>query len=419
MISRQEAEEVATVWARRESERRGYECRAELSEFDLGYVVWTHPPAALVPVPGDGTPTIIDRETGELSSWPALPTEAIQEQYRRHHARRRGVVRTADAAVELRRGATRLPSPGTAAHLTAGGELFIARGAKGDQRLRHHPLVRDYLDDLPAGHLTRGGERHAELLVISDALHERDRSRAAAGEPPMTHEQARHWLTGAALEIFRVREPGDPLTGRADRACESCIRLLVYFGVLPWSQLAHAEPWSPGRLGLAAPPVPMPPVEPGRFPPGVGEALFESGWRPSFANEGYAIAAIQRTLPVTGRRHRHEIFAAAHEALSAFPSVESGRRGPGEHSWIRRFAVDPAQAAHSADTLADFSAVLGSRLFPLGTESGDSILAVDERGRVFALDQAGEWYLGADIENAVVGLLLGRAAARVRDDGSW
>ncbi len=69
----------------------------------------------------------------------------------------------------------------------------------------------------------------------------------------------------------------------------------------------------------------------------------------------------------------------------------------------------------AADTLADFGAVLGVRLFPLGTERGDSIIAVDERGRIFALDQAGEWFLGLDIDAALTTLLLGR----VRDDGTW
>ncbi|MGC4791740.1 SUKH-3 domain-containing protein [Micromonospora sp. DT178] len=43
----------------------------------------------------------------------------------------------------------------------------------------------------------------------------------------------------------------------------------------------------------------------------------------------------------------------------------SSRRGPGEQVWI------------------------------------NSIFAVDERGRVFALDQAGEWFLGEDIDAAL------------------
>ena len=79
----------------------------------------------------------------------------------------------------------------------------------------------------------------------------------------------------------------------------------------------------------------------------------------------------------------------------------------GEQVWISRFDIRPHTIAHTADTLADFGAVLGVRLFPIGTEQQDSILAVDERGRVFALDQAGEWFLGDDIDAALTTLLLG------------
>ena len=43
--------------------------------------------------------------------------------------------------MELRRNARRRPAPTTAAHLTVDGRLFIARGAKGDQEIQHHPLV--------------------------------------------------------------------------------------------------------------------------------------------------------------------------------------------------------------------------------------------------------------------------------------
>lgn len=75
--------------------------------------------------------------------------------------------------------------------------------------------------------------------------------------------------------------------------------------------------------------------------------------------------------------------------------------------------------ARSADSLARLGAVLGARLFPIGTESGDSILAVDELGRIFALDQAGDWFLGADIDTALTNLLLGREPARVRENGTW
>ncbi|MFD0787688.1 SUKH-3 domain-containing protein, partial [Micromonospora azadirachtae] len=112
-------------------------------------------------------------------------------------------------------------------------------------------------------------------------------------------------------------------------------------------------------------------------------------------------------------------FPAAVRALTDFPAILSRRRGPGEQVWVSRFTTNPLRGAHSADTLADFAAVLGSRLFPFGSEHGDSIFAVDEQGRVFALDQAGEWFLGSDVDAALTTLLLGRDAPRVRDDGTW
>ncbi|MEV0157060.1 SUKH-3 domain-containing protein [Micromonospora sp. NPDC050686] len=83
------------------------------------------------------------------------------------------------------------------------------------------------------------------------------------------------------------------------------------------------------------------------------------------------------------------------------------------------FATNPTWAAHTAETLADFGRALGVRLFPVGRERHDSILAVDEHGRIFALDQAGEWFVGADVDTALTNLLLGHAPARVRDDGTW
>ena len=65
--------------------------------------------------------------------------------------------------------------------------------------------------------------------------------------------------------------------------------------------------------------------------------------------------------------------------------------------------------------LAAFAGVVGARLFPLGEEDhGASVLAIDEQGRVFALDHAGEWYLGSDIERALTVLVLGLGRVEVR-----
>lgn len=159
--------------------------------------------------------------------------------------------------------------------------------------------------------------------------------------------------------------------------------------------------------------------DPGRFPAEVANALVAAGWRPHIGDQIMAAAAVRDVTAVSGLTHQHTVFPAAVEALTAFPSLVGARRGRGEQVWISRFDIRPHTIAHTADTLADFGAVLGVRLFPIGTEQQDSILAVDERGRVFALDQAGEWFLGDSIDSALTTLLLGRAPARVRDDGTW
>ncbi|MEU3452767.1 SUKH-3 domain-containing protein [Micromonospora sp. NPDC006766] len=410
MIERQQAEQLAAVWARRDSDRLGHPCTPLIEEFDLGYLITsTVAPEARV-LPGDLPTTVVDKETGEVSTWPRLPLAAVAQMFRQRRPPEPRAPRTVDAAGQLLREITRLPTPGAAAHLTLDGRVHVALGVKGDVELNHHPLVRSYLDGLPSGHLVRGGERHAEMVVVSDVLHERDHRRAADGLPPLTFEEARQILGDSRIESFRIREPGDPAGGPAELPCDSCINFLVRLNALPWSDQAYAQEWRSR---------PQVDPEPGRFATEVANALVEAGWRPHFGDEVLAAASVRDVTAVTGRRHVHAVFPAVMSTLTSFPGLESRRQGPGEEVWISRVDIHPWDMAHSADTLADFGAVLGVGLFPLGTERGDSIIAVDEHGRIFALDQAGEWFLGPDIDAALTTLLLGRAPARVRDDGSW
>ncbi|WP_033343260.1 SUKH-3 domain-containing protein [Catenuloplanes japonicus] len=415
MITREEADAVAAVWAARDSQRRGYDCTPMVHEFDQGFLVWSRQPHGVMVQPDDGGTTVIDRVTGEISSYPSLPPDAVAQQYRQARAVRGERILTADPQVELRRLISRLPVPTTAIHLTVGSdqhgyEMFIARGAKGDQTLNHHPLVVAYLNALPRGHVVRGGDRHAELIVLSDALHEYDRRRAAVGWPLLTVDDARLLFQGCQFETHRVREPGDPNGGKSHQPAESSIRALVHFGVLHPDDLVWAEemePWAPPP-GVADP-------DPARFPPDVCEVLKSSAWEPSFSYPMFAQASIDVAVQAGG----HTPFPAAVAALTAFPSLVSMRRRPGRDVWIRQFDIDPRETAHNAATLADFGRVIGSRLFPIGTEEGDSILAVDERGYIFAIDQAGEWFIAPGIDQAVIALIQGHGAARVRDDGSW
>ncbi|WP_435818347.1 SUKH-3 domain-containing protein [Micromonospora chalcea] len=410
VIERQQAEQIASVWARRDSDRLGFPCTPVVEEFDLGYVVLSTVSADARALPGDLPTTVIDKETGEVSTWPRIPAPAVEALYRQQRPDEPRAPRAVDPAAQLLRELTRLPTPGAAAHLTLDGRRHVAQGAKGDVEVRHHPLVQSYLDDLTPGHLVRGGERHAEMIVVSDALYEHDHRRAAEGLPPLTIEDARDLLGTSRIEVYRSREPGDPLGGLADLPCDSCVKFLVRFGVLPWPDLAFVEEWRPEPREV---------IQPGRFPDEVAHTLMDGGWQISMFNEALAMGAMTETREIAGQHHRHEPFPAAEAALTAFPAVLSRRRGPGEQVWISRFTTNPLRAAHSADSLADFGAVIGARLFPLGSERQESILAVDEHGRIFALDQAGEWFLGADIDAALTTLLLGRAPARVRDDGTW
>jgi hypothetical protein len=411
MITREDAEEIAAGWARRESERRGYECAPMISEFDLGFVVWTRQPPEVRPIPGDGGRTVIDRATGVLTTWPGVPVDVVTQMYREHQPAVAAQRRTVDPEVELRRAVRRLPAPTTAAHLTVDGRRFVARGAKGDQDIRHHPLVAEHLNGTDPRSLVRGVERHAELIVLSDVLHEADRLRAA----PTTLDEARALLRTAGFEAFFVREAGDPLAGQPAGPCESCIGTLVHFAVLPWAQLAHAEEWPPVYDDQVA--------QPGRFPDDVARMMADGGWRPIDRVTAGTLAdiAINRVVRVAGRRHRHLPFGAVRAALTDFPLLSVRRRGPGVRRQIRLLTIDPAEGAHLADVLGEMSEVVGARLFPIGREGwGDAVLAMDEHGRVFGLDQGGEWFLGETIDAALVGLLTGDGPAeRIRDDGTW
>ncbi|MCA2212697.1 SUKH-3 domain-containing protein [Jidongwangia harbinensis] len=415
MITRTEAEEIAAGWARRESERRGYACTPMVSEFDLGFVVWTMQPPTVLPIPGDGARTVIDRETGAVATYPGVPADVVADLYRAHRPALAAQRRTADPEVELRRNARRRPSPTSAAHLTVDGRLLVARGAKGDQEIRHHPLVLRQLGTVDPRRLVRGAERHAELLVLSDALYEADRVRAAAGAAPITLDEARAWLRTAGFESFFVRESGDPLAGERSRPCETCLVALVDFALLPWSDLAFAEEWPAGHSDRVA--------QSGRFPAEVAGQLADAGWTPMHRESAEVLAdlAINDVVRVAGLRHRHRPFPAVREVLTDFPALSSGRRGAGARRAIRQFTIAPLEAAHTADGLAELAEVVGAPLFPLGVEArGDAILAIDDRGRVFALDQGGEWFLGEGIDAVLTGLLTGDGPAeRIRDDGTW
>ncbi|MBM7790178.1 SUKH-3 domain-containing protein [Tenggerimyces flavus] len=140
-----------------------------------------------------------------------------------------------------------------------------------------------------------------------------------------------------------------------------------------------------------------------RFAPEVESVLREAGWS-------------------EGRRAESRVaaFSAVVDALLEFGGLYVIQDGPGRHVRRRPFALDPALDATSTKTLAELKGLLGHRVFPLGMEGDhDAILVIDETGRVFSIDHAGEWFLGATIDDALVTLVTGRLPPRLDDDGRW
>jgi hypothetical protein len=153
----------------------------------------------------------------------------------------------------------------------------------------------------------------------------------------------------------------------------------------------------------------------------VADVLREAGWSPGRRVDDQAVAAISAVQAHVGRNGaRLEAFDAAVEVLTEFCGLLVLQDGPGTELRRRPFAIDPTDVAACAEPLADLGRSLGARLFPIGLEGDhDSILAVDDSGRVFALDHAGVWFLGDSIGAALITLITGSQPPRLDDDGSW
>lgn len=158
-----------------------------------------------------------------------------------------------------------------------------------------------------------------------------------------------------------------------------------------------------------------------RFPPEVAAVLRKAGWFEGRRTDAEAAVAIGIAREEVGRSgERHEPFPAATEALNEFGGIFVIQDGPGRDLRRRPFAIDPTPVAASTETLADLGKHLGARLFPIGMEGDhDSILAIDETGRVYALDHAGTWFLGGSIAAALITLVTGTQPPRLDGRGNW
>ncbi len=221
-ITLDEARRIARQWVT--ADGSAPDAEVGVREFGAGYVVWR----VDEPEVGAGR-GVIDKETGELSVWPSIPVEAVAERYAARRESEPPAPRTWDPAAQARRDLDRTATPSTVTHLTAGGRLLIARSAKGDGVLNHHPLIAAFLAGVE--HRERGYDRCSEAVALSDVLHAEDARRQRAGTAPITLDEARtELLLGADLVTYRVREDGDPAAGQPAPPCVSCLLLLQHVG---------------------------------------------------------------------------------------------------------------------------------------------------------------------------------------------
>ncbi|MGG7575077.1 SUKH-4 family immunity protein [Streptomyces sirii] len=91
MISQEQALATAEGWLNPEGQERR---EVRIQEFDLGWVVWAAaPPIERDPVTGKRRPPatighacgVVDRRTGELSTWPSVPVEEVVRMYQEKH----------------------------------------------------------------------------------------------------------------------------------------------------------------------------------------------------------------------------------------------------------------------------------------------------------------------------------------------
>ena len=225
-ITPNEARRIAARWVA----ESGPDLSPQVYEFEAGYVVWGAEPAGGASQLGAGR-GVIDRETGELSVWPALPVEVVAQRYR---AERAAVPRprpASDHLVQARRDLDRVATPATITYLLLDGPPVTARSVKGDAPPQHHALVGDALDRLPVEFRERGYERCSEVVALSVALLAEDARRVSVGTPGTTLDEARKRVfRGAELVTYRVREPADPQDAVPGAPCLSCLAVLAYFG---------------------------------------------------------------------------------------------------------------------------------------------------------------------------------------------
>lgn len=157
-----------------------------------------------------------------------------------------------------------------------------------------------------------------------------------------------------------------------------------------------------------------------RFPGPVDAVLRAAGWSSGRRDMRQAeMWADTLRAHVSPGGHQHSVFPAAVEVWAEFGGLPIAGVGPGRQVAPTAMLIDPLCGLHAARTLADLGRALGTEVAPLGQESeGAALLAIDVQGRTYSIDHAGDWYLGPDIDSALVILITGTFPLRLIPSGS-
>ncbi|QOC89818.1 SUKH-3 domain-containing protein [Micromonospora craniellae] len=152
----------------------------------------------------------------------------------------------------------------------------------------------------------------------------------------------------------------------------------------------------------------------GRFPPDVRQVLDKAGWRPGRD----ATAAVNHWM----RRFADELTGlecspAARAALIEFGGLRLPQFGDDDDlgGGFTSF-IHPTLGGVATEGAREFVEEFNNPVYPIGNnEDGPSELVVDAQGRVFMLHWADDFFVGPDIDSAIVKLIRGGPMAEASD----
>ncbi|RIV34352.1 SUKH-3 domain-containing protein [Micromonospora radicis] len=144
----------------------------------------------------------------------------------------------------------------------------------------------------------------------------------------------------------------------------------------------------------------------GRFPPEARHVLESAGW---FPGRDVTSAVDHWMVRFAKDLAGLDCPPMARAALNEFGGLvlpqfgNSGRLGGGFTSYIH-----PTRGGVLAESARIFAEEYGNPVYPLGNnEDGPSELVIDAQGRVFMLHWADDFFVGPDLDSAIVSLIRG------------